>query len=373
MKRLVLVGGGHAHLFVLDALARAQPTDIEILLVTPAVFQGYSGMLPGWMAGHYTQSQCQIDLRPLAQLAHADLVLDRMIGMDADQRSIHLSGGRVIEYDLLSIDTGSETDLSRLEATGKKLIPIKPLETFFQVWPQILAEAQQAPAYRLAVVGGGAAAVELALAASHALTRASTNTHIDLVASQAGPLSSHAESVQRRITRVLSATGIAVHALHGVGAREGIALSDGTMLRADRVIAATGARAPRWLSGCKLALGEQAYIAVDQHNRSPSHPEVFAVGDICERVDITLAHSGVHAVRAGPVLAANILAALNGGIMQSYRPRPRSLYLLACGPRYAVASWGSWSAEGKWVWRLKDWIDRRFIRQFSDLSSEPAT
>lgn len=92
---------------------------------------------------------------------------------------------------------------------------------------------------------------------------------------------------------------------------------------------------------------------------------MFAAGDICERMDITLARSGVHAVRTGPMLAMNVLAALKGGTMQAYQPGPRSLYLLACGKRRAVASWGSWSAQGRWVWQLKDWIDRRFIRKFS--------
>jgi NADH dehydrogenase FAD-containing subunit len=82
---------------------------------------------------------------------------------------------------------------------------------------------------------------------------------------------------------------------------------------------------------------------------------------MCARRDTDMPRSGVHAVHAGPVLATNILAALNGGVMRRYRPHRRSLYLLACGPQYAVASWGRWSAEGVWVWRWKDRIDRRFV------------
>ncbi|MEO8838152.1 MAG: FAD-dependent oxidoreductase [Herbaspirillum sp.] len=365
MKHLVLVGGGHAHLFVLDTLAHAQPCDIEITLVTPSIFQMYSGMLPGWMVGHYTQEQCQIDLRPLAESSHAHLVLERMTGIDADQRRIYLSDGRIMAYDVLSIDIGGEMEVSGLEAAGEKLLRVKPLDTFFQVWPQILAEAQQVPAYRLVIVGGGAAAVELALAASHAFARTGANTHIDLVASESGLLTNHAASVRRRIARVLSTRGVVVHAMRAVGASEGVLLSSGIQLSADRVIAATGTRAPRWLASSKLALSDQNYIVVDQYNRSPSHLDVFAAGDICERMDITLARSGVHAVRTGPMLAMNVLAALKGGTMQAYQPGPRSLYLLACGKRRAVASWGSWSAQGRWVWQLKDWIDRRFIRKFS--------
>lgn len=365
-KRLVLIGGGHAHLFVLEALARARPSDVAVVLVTPSVFQNYSGMLPGWMAGHYGQEQCRIDLRPLARSAGTDLVSDRMTSLDADQRRIKLSDGRMMEYDFLSIDTGSETDISCLQEAGPKLLPIKPLDTFIQAWPQIVSAARNTREYQLAVVGGGAGAVELALAARHAFAQADVNSLIDLVASESGPLADHAAAVRRRIRQALSTAGVRVHLLRGTGTQAGVQLSDGALLRADHVIAATGTHAPHWLDSCKLRLSKHGYIAVDRHNQSPSHPEVFAAGDICERGDLTLAHSGVHAVRAGPVLATNILAALQGGTMRTYQPNARSLYLLACGPRYAIASWGRWSAEGKWIWHIKDWIDRRFIRRFTN-------
>jgi len=137
------------------------------------------------------------------------------------------------------------------------------------------------------------------------------------------------------------------------------------LLPADCVVAATGARAPRALGLDGLARDASGFIAVDACYRSTSHGNVFAAGDVSARQDIQLARSGVHAVHAGPVLAANLLAALQGGRLQSYRPRRRSLYLLACGPRFAVASWGRWSAQGKWVWYWKDWIDRRFVRRFA--------
>jgi NADH dehydrogenase FAD-containing subunit len=104
---------------------------------------------------------------------------------------------------------------------------------------------------------------------------------------------------------------------------------------------------------------------VDSCHRSVSHSDVFAAGDVCSREDPRFARSGVHAVRAGPVLAANLVVALMGGHLRQYRPRRRSLYLLACGPRNAIVSWGKLSASGKWAWRWKDRIDRGFVRQHS--------
>ena len=140
-KRLVLAGGGHAHLSVLRALAIQQPLGVDVVLVTPSRYQNYSGMLPGWVAGHYPLSACRIDLQPLAQAAAVRLVLTPMAGVDAQRRCVALQDGQQIDYDLLSLDVGSETNTSWLEVLGKKLLPIKPLDSFFTQWPHQIGRA----------------------------------------------------------------------------------------------------------------------------------------------------------------------------------------------------------------------------------------
>lgn len=364
-KRLVLVGGGHAHLSVLRELAKSRPAGLDVVLITPSKYQNYSGMLPGWVAGHYTQAQCRVDLDPLVQAAGARLVLDQIVGMDAARRCVGLTHGPHVEYDLLSLDVGSETDTSWLETLGDKLLPVKPLDHFFASWPRVLAAAKAKNGFRLVVVGGGAAGVEMALAAQQAFTSAGIDGCVELVASESGLLPGHAKGVQARVQRFAEQAGVGLNFARGVGTEEGILLADGRLVQADKVIAATGARPAVWLRPSKLGLDERGYILVDKYHRSVSHPNVFAAGDVCARADVVIQRSGVHAVYAGPVLANNLLAVLDGTSLQPYVPRQRSLYLLACGPRYAVASWGRWSAEGPWVWRWKDWIDRGFIRRFS--------
>lgn len=371
MKRLVLVGGGHAHLTVLRAMAHQRPPGVELVLITPSEHQRYSGMLPGWISGHYGEFECRIDLRPLIRAAGARLILDRVVGMDAARRCVGLSDRRHVEYDLLSMDVGSETDTSWLETLGDKLLPVKPLDEFFSVWPQVLAEARARRSYRLVVVGAGAAGVEIALAAKHVFEQSGIEGRVDLVASESGMLPGQGEGVQARVRGVAERAGLHLHFQRGVGAGEDVLLSDGRLLQADHVIAATGARPPVWLQLSGLGLDDSGYILVDRHHRSVSHPHVFAAGDVCARHDTAMTRSGVHAVHAGPVLADNLMAVLGGKPLQVYRPRRRSLYLLACGPRYAVASWGGWSAEGQWAWYWKDWIDRRFVRRFSQASETP--
>lgn len=362
MHRLILVGGGHAHLSVLRTLAKHR-LKIDAVLITPSPYQAYSGMLPGWLAGYYSLSDCQIDLRPLAQAAGVRLITDRVAGMDANRRLVALSDGSHLDYDFLSLDVGSETDLSWLESLGERLLPIKPLAAFVQRWPEILAQAAHQKNFHLAVVGGGAAGVELALAAQHVFTEGTYNAAVSLIASESGILPGHAPGVVKRTRNLLEKRGITLHEAHAVGVENGILLGNGQRLHADIVIAATGSCPPCWLQISHLALDEHGYISVNAMHQSTSHPNVFAAGDVCARTDTVMARSGVHAVFSGPVVAHNLIASLTGGEFIRYQPRKRSLYLLATGPKHAIASWGAFSAAGHWVWRWKNWIDRRFMHK----------
>jgi NADH dehydrogenase FAD-containing subunit len=125
-----------------------------------------------------------------------------------------------------------------------------------------------------------------------------------------------------------------------------------------------GAAAPAWLQGSGLALDERGFVATGPTLQSTSHTDVLAAGDVATRMDASHPKSGVYAVRAGPALALNLRRALAGGELMPHRPQPRTLNLLSCGDRRAIASWGLWSAEGRWVWRWKDRIDRAFIARF---------
>jgi NADH dehydrogenase FAD-containing subunit len=148
-------------------------------------------------------------------------------------------------------------------------------------------------------------------------------------------------------------------------AADHLQLSDGTRLACDLPVLAIGAAAPRWLAGSGLALDARGFIATGPTLQSSSHAEVFAAGDVATRVDAPHPKSGVFAVRAGPPLAANLRNALQGLPLQTYAPQRRTLYLLSCGERRAIASWGAWTAEGAWVWRWKDRIDRAFVARYT--------
>jgi NADH dehydrogenase FAD-containing subunit len=126
----------------------------------------------------------------------------------------------------------------------------------------------------------------------------------------------------------------------------------------DIVLWATGATPLGWLGQSGLAVDEGGFVRVDATLRSVSHPELFAVGD-CAALDEP--KSGVHAVRQGRALTHNLRALIAGTPLVPYERSPHALWLISCGARYAIATRGGSSAEGRWAWWWKNWIDRRWM------------
>jgi pyridine nucleotide-disulfide oxidoreductase family protein len=361
-RRLLLLGGGHAHVQALDALAREPLAGVQATLVTPSARQVYSGMVPGCVAGHYAAEGCAIALAPLAAAAGVALRLATAVALDAATRRVSLSDGSVMDYELLSLDTGAQMDLDAIPGAREHALPVRPIEDFVARLGTWLQHGARSDA---AVVGGGAAGVELALALAWRLRQAGAGrSRVSLVAGDLLP--GFAPRVQQRAVRALAGLGVTLWPQPCAAiAADHLQLADGTRVACHLPLLATGASAPRWLAGSGLALDVQGFVATGPTLQSLSHAEVFAVGDVATRSDAPRPKSGVHAVRAGPPLAANLRRWFEGGPLRTHTPQTRTLYLLACGERRAIASWGPWSAEGRWVWLWKDRIDRRFVARYT--------
>lgn len=367
MKRLLLLGGGHAHVHVLRDFAVQPLAGATVTLVSPHPQVVYSGMVPGVVAGHYRAEQAAIPLAPLAAAARAEFRQATAIGLDAAARSVTLSTGERLPYDVLSADIGGVIDRDAIAGARERALFVRPMDQFAQRWSGLLALAEQR-VLNVVVIGGGAGGVELAMALQY---RLADRGRVSVVTGGPPPLDSHPAAVQARARRALKRCGVTLFEdrCDAVGDDHVVLGRHGARLACDAPIVAIGNSAPPWLRDSGLALDDEGFVATGRHLQSTSHPEVFAAGDVATRVDARRPRSGVYAVRAGPPLALNLRRFVAGGELQPYEPQRRALNLLSCGGRYAIASWGNWSAEGRWVWWWKDRIDRRFIRDFS---SRPA-
>jgi pyridine nucleotide-disulfide oxidoreductase family protein len=361
VRRIILGGGGHSHLAVLADWAKQPLAGTERRLVTRARHTAYSGMVPGWMAGHYARSDLFIDLAPLAERAGAELVLDEITALDAGAGTVTTATGSRFAFDVASIATGGIIDCADLAALGERLIPVRPIERFVERWSDFIERARHRGSANLAVIGGGAAGVELAFAARAGLDRAGVSARIMLVAEAGRFLAGHAAAVRRRARAELGRRAIGIVDGRAHAGSDCIILDDGHEWPVDGVIAATGSRAPAWLAASGLAVDTRGFVAVGSDLRSVSHDRILAAGDIINRIDRPVERSGVHAVKAGPVIAANLRAAVTGSPVRSYRARHRSLYLFLCARHRAILSWGPLCVAGRWPWLLKDRIDRGFV------------
>jgi pyridine nucleotide-disulfide oxidoreductase family protein len=365
MKHLVLLGGGHAHLHVLKSLAAQPMASAQVTLVSPFPRQMYSGMVPGLVSGHYDLDEVSVALAPLAAAAKVEFLETSATAVDVNAKTVELLCGDTLAFDVLSLDTGPVMDRDLIRGAREHALFVRPIEHFNRLWTGLL-DLALTRALDVVVVGGGAAGVELVMALQYRLcTVAGTGARLSLVTGGTAPMPSHSIKVQARVKQALKRRNITVFEDTCLEVRDGaLLLGSGARLACDAPVMALGSSAPTWLANSGLALDEAGFIATGPTLQSTSHPDVFAAGDVASRADVTHPRSGVYAVRAGPPLEANLRLHIGGGALLPYQPQPRSLNLLACGNRSAIASWGEWSIQGGWVWQWKDRIDREFVGRY---------
>ena len=359
LRDVVLLGGGHANVQVLKVFGMRPEPGLRLTIIAREPHSPYSGMLPGLVAGAYAWEDIHIDLARLATFAGARFIAAEATGLDPDERQLSFDDRPPLRYDVLAINTGG---VPGQRFASSFVTPVKPIGRFLPVWRDLL-EGDRPPA-RLAVVGAGAGGTELALAISHR-----TSIRCTLVDASPQPLDQFAALARRRLAKALGQRGIELlTGFRVIAASAGnVVAEDGRRLATDHVLWVTGVEAPPWPRAAGLATDSNGFIAINAKLQSVSHPEVFAAGDAASAAGRPRPKSGVYAVRQGPVLAANLRRYATGRPLRAFRPQRRALAIIGLGVGQAIASRGAWSASGSWVWRCKQFIDRRFMRRFNDL------
>jgi selenide,water dikinase len=376
VKDLVLVGGGHAHVTILKRQGMKPLPGLRITLITRDIHTPYSGMLPGYIAGHYEYDDCHIDLGPLARFAGARLYHAEVDRLDIQNKKIHAPGRPSISYDLLSINTGSRPSSIDVPGVDEFALAAKPIDIFLQQWAQLIERVRSTSGtFRVAVVGGGAGGVELALSTQHRLLKElkdidqnPSRLQYTLLTKSDRIMFMHNDGVRKRFERIFEERDIKIRTETEVieVTPDQVLLKNGESMPADAVIWVTTASAPDWPAKAGLAVDDAGFIKVDANLQSLSHEGIFAAGDIASLSD-PRPKSGVFAVRQGPVLSDNVRAAATGRRLRPYRAQKNFLGLISTGDKYAIASRGNWSYESAGLWQYKNWIDVRFMAKFNEL------
>ena len=371
VRDLVLVGGGHAHVHVIRMWAMRPVPGVRVTLVTRDVETPYSGMLPGLVAGVSTHSEAHVDLVRLCAWAHVRLVHASATALVLDRKCVALDGGRPpLGYDLLSLDVGITPAVNSVVGAAQHAVAVKPIDGFAARWTQLAQQLVSLPAAspgRVTVVGGGAGGVELALAMASA-SRSAGPLAVSLV-TKGEVLPTHSIGARSRISAALRARHVDVYTHSAVVAitQDAVTLADGRVLESGACVWCTDGTAPPWLKASGIATDAAGCVTVGATLQSVSHSDVFAAGDCAHLRASPRPKAGVFAVRAGPILDANLRAALHGRPLMSWTPQTRHLALLNLGDGTAVASWGRLAvggdnAVGRLMWRWKDRIDRKWMR-----------
>jgi selenide,water dikinase len=384
-RDIVLIGGGHSHVGVLKRFGMAPEPGVRLTVICTDVHTPYSGMLPGYVSGHYSYDDAHIDLSRLAVFAGARLYRDDVIGIDRAAGKVLCRNRPPVAYDRLSINIGSTPRLNGVKGADEFATPVKPITRFNQRWLALLARVQQHTQglLRIAVVGAGAGGVELLLSMQYRLrqemqTRGRDADLLTFHLLSAGPtiLPTHNARVRQKFAAVLAQRGVQVHLNAEVTQVEPgqLVCANGATVQADEIMWVTQAGGAPWLQSTGLALDAGGFVLVNDQLQTLTDSNIFAAGDIASMQHHKLEKAGVFAVRMGRPLADNLRRSLQGRALQAYRPQSSWLALISTGDRYAVASRGGLGFWGAWVWRWKDRIDRRFMDSFShfpDMQGKP--
>jgi NADH dehydrogenase FAD-containing subunit len=363
-----LLGAGHAHLLLLRRTHEFIQRGHSLTVIAPHTFW-YSGLATGMLGGHYPPELDQVDVAALVTRGGGMFLQDSVVGTDPVKRIIQLAMGNPLAYDLLSVNLGSEPrEIPGTHQHQDRVYPVKPIGCLWALRLQLESRFARPSRLPLQIVVAGAGASGCEIAANVAQLAASRNARVIITVLTAGAtvLESLPPEAVRAVVVALEQRGVVFQCNARVtGLVNGAAvLADGSPVAFDLLVNATGLEPSPTVRELRLPVDTQGGLIVDQYLRSIAAAEVYGAGDCIALQGRALPKAGVYAVRSAPVLLHNLLAAAEGRPARAFHPQREHLLVMNLGDGTALATRGRWHWRGRAAFRLKDWIDRRFLRQY---------
>lgn len=363
-KHLVLAGGGHAHMVALENIGQLRDLGHTVTVIGPSDHHYYSGMGPGMLGATYEPDDIRFATRKRVEEQGGVFIRDVITGLDPAERRLHLASGRVVDYDVVSFNTGSSVDLPEITGDDSAIYTVKPIERLYEA-RQRIREKAEGQSVTVAVVGGGPAGAEVAGNLRQLLAQTRHHSRVSLFAGHRF-MSRFPGNVRRRTWDLLEKNGVVIHE-YGYLKK----ITDNTLIfdcgiaeHADFIILATGVHPSAFFRQAGVPVGPDGGLLVNRYLQSPKFPEIFGGGDCISFEPKALDKVGVYAVRENPILAHNLKAFLQGEELLPFDPGGDYLLIFNLGNGQGVLRKKWLLFSGKLAFWIKDWIDKKFIARF---------
>lgn len=353
---LLLVGAGHAHLYLLKNGNKLNRY-VSTILLDPGKFW-YSGMATGMLAGYYSEEEDTLSPEKLAQNSGCTFIRDKVTRVDLDNKSVLTEAGHSLKFSALSFNTGSVVDCSEIKGCSEYALFVKPVSNLLELRHRLSLLKNSSP--QVSVIGGGSTSVEVA-----SCIRNFSNSSVRLITRSERLLPEMPLNASKAVALELSVCGVEVEtscSVNEVSKTE--VITDRGCYKSDITVLATGLKAPEMFMGEPFSVSESPGLSVTSTLQSKNYPYIFGSGDCIDFEEMNLQKLGVHSVRQAPVLLNNLISFYSGGIMQKYHPPKNCLSILHLGNYRALAVYGNWWWCGRASFILKNYIDKRFMNSY---------
>lgn len=367
-KRLLLAGGGHAHMVTLANLRVFIEKGYKVTVIGPSPYHYYSGMGPGMLGRIYAPDDIRFFTRHVVEKQGGTFILGRAVRADPKGKQLILESGETVRYDILSFNVGSYVPENSIMGIAKDIFTVKPIEKLIDAQARILELASRKK-ITIGIVGGGPSAAEIAGNAWRLAQDYGKNKPGILIFSGKNFMSRFPDDVRKKISRSLNRRGIEILEygyVEKIKTNE-ITLESGESYHTDVIFLAVGVKPSPIFKASDLPTGPDGGLLVNQYLQCTEYPEIFGGGDCIYFKTQPLDKVGVYAVRENQVLYQNLMASLEGRALQPFDPGGDYLLIFNMGDGTGVLRKKWLTFDGRLAFKIKDYIDRRFMNKFQKM------
>lgn len=364
-KDLVLAGGGHAHMLSLANLHLFVEKGYRVTVIGPSEYHYYSGMGPGMLGKQYKPEEIRFATRHVVDKKGGNFVLGKVAKIDPAAQTVYLESGESLSYDVLSCNLGSQVPEDIVSGGLEDIYLVKPIEGLLAAQKRIL-ELGSKKEITIGIVGGGPSALEIS-GNVWRFTREPGMKPVDIkILTSERLMSRHPAGIRRKALASLKGRGIKI--LEDCNIREirtgRVMEVSGNVHDLDIIFVAVGIRPSKVFRESGIPTGPDGGMLVNRYLQSTAYSNIFGGGDCIYFKDCPLDKVGVYAVRQNPILYHNLMATLQGSALKPFDPGGQYLLIFNLGDGTGIFYKWRIQFSGRLAFRIKDYIDRRFMRQF---------